>query len=60
MQIRTHYPRALQDEITIMEHELPVMERFDRTLRVPEFMQEIVGPVHLRSAACPRSNQASG
>jgi magnesium chelatase subunit I len=60
VQIRTHYPRTLQDEITIMEHELPALDRFDRTLRVPEFMQEIVAQLTFEARACPEINQASG
>ena len=60
VQIRTHYPRTLQDEITIMEHELPTLERFERTLRVPDFMQEIVAQLTFEARACPEINQTSG
>jgi len=60
VQIRTHYPRTLQDEITIMEAELPALERFDRTLCVPEFMREIVAQLTFEARACPEINQASG
>ncbi|MFN8624999.1 MAG: magnesium chelatase [Candidatus Binatia bacterium] len=60
VQIRTHYPRTLQDEIAIMEHELPAIERFERTLFVPEFMREIVAQLTFEARACPEINQASG
>ena len=60
VQIRTHYPRTVPDEITIMEHELPVMERFDRALGVPPFMKEIVAQFTFEARACAEINQASG
>jgi magnesium chelatase subunit I len=60
VQIRTHYPRTLQDEIAIMEQELPVLERFERVIGVPDFMREVIGQLTFEARACPEINQASG
>ncbi|MFI5396553.1 MAG: magnesium chelatase [Candidatus Binatia bacterium] len=60
VQIRTHYPRALGDEIAIMEQEVPVLERFDRVVGMPEFMKEILAQFTFEARACPEINQASG
>ena len=60
VQIRTHYPRTLEDEITIMQQELPTMERFDRTLGIPQFMKEVVAQLTFEARGCNEINQASG
>jgi magnesium chelatase subunit I len=60
VQIRTHYPRTVADEIAIMEQELPTMDRFDRVLGVPQFMKEIVAQLTFEARACNEINQASG
>ena len=60
VQIRTHYPRTLQDEIAIMEQELPALERFERVIGMPDFMKEVVAPVHLRGARLPGDQPGLG
>ncbi|HXQ24251.1 MAG TPA: hypothetical protein VN812_21395 [Candidatus Acidoferrales bacterium] len=60
VQIRTHYPRTIEDEIAIMEQELPAMGRFDRVLGVPDFMKEVVAQLTFEARACNEINQASG
>ena len=60
VQIRTHYPRSIDDEIAIMEQELPAMDRFDRVLGIPQFMKEIVAQLTFEARACNEINQASG
>jgi len=60
VQIRTHYPRTLEDEIAIMEQELPVMERSDRVLGMPDFMKEVLAQFTFEARACNEINQASG
>jgi len=60
VQIRTHYPRTIEDEIAIMEQELPTLERFDRVLGVPEFMKHVVAQLTFEARACNEINQASG
>ncbi len=59
-QVRTHYPRTVDDEIAIMEQELPVLDRFDRVLGVPPFMKDILAQLTFEARACTEINQASG
>ncbi len=59
VQIRTHYPQTLEDEIRIMEQELPAMDR-GRPVEVPQFMKEIVGQLTFEARASGEINQASG
>ncbi len=60
VQIRTHYPRRLEDEIAIMEQELPTQERFDRPVHMPDFLREIVAQLTFEARASSEINQASG
>jgi len=60
VQIRTHYPRTLEDEIAIMEQEVPVFDRCARELRVPPFVKEIVAQLTFEARASNEINQASG
>ncbi|HUI26641.1 MAG TPA: magnesium chelatase [Candidatus Kryptonia bacterium] len=60
VQIRTHYPRTIEDEIAIMELELPPLDRADRTLGMPPFMREIVAQLTFEARACNEINQTSG
>ena len=60
VQIRTHYPRTIEDEIAIMEQEVPVLDRHARDLRVPAFMKEIVAQLTFEARASNEINQASG
>ncbi len=60
VQIRTHYPRSIDDEIAIMEQELPKMERFERVVGIPQFMKEVVAQLTFEARACSEINQASG
>ena len=60
VQIRTHYPRTLEDEIAIMEQEVPALDRGGRELRVPPFMKEIVAQLTFEARASNEINQASG
>jgi magnesium chelatase subunit I len=60
VQIRTHYPRTIADEIAIMEQELPAVDRFDRVLGIPAFIKEIVAQLTFEARACNEINQTSG
>src|SRR5204863_4931762 len=42
VQIRTHYPTTLDDEIAIMEQEVPPRDREAAAVRIPDFMKAIV------------------
>lgn len=60
VQVRTHYPRRLEDEIAIMEQELPALDRFDRPVHMPDFLREIVAQLTFEARASSEINQASG
>ncbi len=60
VQIRTHYPRALADEIAIMEQELPHLNRAERPVHVPDFLKQIIAQLTFEARKCPEINQASG
>jgi magnesium chelatase subunit I len=60
VQVRTHYPLQLTHEIAIMEQELPPMNRFDRTVFVPDFLKQIVAQLTFEARGCAEINQASG
>jgi magnesium chelatase subunit I len=58
--IRTHYPSRIEDEIAIMEQELPVLDRGDRVVGVPDFMKEVLAQLTFEARSCNEINQASG
>jgi magnesium chelatase subunit I len=60
VQIRTHYPRTVADELSIVEQEVPALDRGGRALRVPQFMKEIVGRLTFEARGSNEINQASG
>jgi magnesium chelatase subunit I len=60
VQIRTHYPRTIEDEIAIMEQEVAALDRDGRALRVPAFMKEVVAQVTFEARASNEISQASG
>src|SRR3989441_2289146 len=60
VQIRTHYPRTLADEIAIMEQEMPALDRGSRALRVPQFIKEIVAQLTFEARGSNEINQHSG
>jgi len=60
VQIRTHYPTTLADEIAIMEQEVPHRDRGARALRVPDFMKDLLAQLTMEARACGEINQTSG
>jgi magnesium chelatase subunit I len=60
VQIRTHYPRTLEDEIAIMEQEVSPIDRDGRELRVPQFLKELVAQVTMEARASNEISQSSG
>jgi magnesium chelatase subunit I len=60
VQIRTHYPRHLRDEIAIMEQELPEIDRGDRIVHVPDFLKRVIAQFTFEARGCTEINQASG
>jgi magnesium chelatase subunit I len=60
VQIRTHYPRTLEDEIAIMEQEVGVADRDHAAVRIPGFVKEIVAQITFEARASNEINQSSG
>src|SRR5213592_1743019 len=60
VQIRTHYPKTLQDELAIMEQEAAPVEHRSRKVEVPDFMKEIVAHLTFEARGSNEINQSSG
>jgi magnesium chelatase subunit I len=59
-QIRTHYPVRIEDEIAIMEQEVPARSRGGREVRVPGFIKELLAQITMEARESNEINQASG
>ncbi len=59
VQIRTHYPKQIEHEISIMDQEAMRFED-DLTITVPQYMKEIVAEVSRLARRSPDINQRSG
>lgn len=59
VQIRTHYPKRIEDEIAIMEQEVPLADG-PRPIRVPPFLKEIVAQLTFEARQSNEINQSSG
>lgn len=60
MQIRTHYPRDIKDEIAIMDQEAqPITER-SCAVEVPQFIREILAHLTFEARKSNEINQTSG
>jgi magnesium chelatase subunit I len=60
VQIRTHYPRTIEEELAIMEQEVSTADREGRPVRVPDFMKAIVAQLTHEARRSPDVNQSSG
>ena len=60
VQIRTHYPQEVKDEIAIMEQEAALAEERSRAVQIPQFMKEIVAEITFEARKSSDINQASG
>jgi magnesium chelatase subunit I len=60
VQIRTHYPRRLEDEVAIIDQEVPTPPRENREIRVPPFMKDVVAQLTFEARSSPEINQTSG
>jgi magnesium chelatase subunit I len=60
IQIRTHYPRTLEDEIAIMDQECSYPADSALPLRVPQFLKDILAQITFEARASNEINQASG
>ena len=59
-QIRTHYPRSLDEEIDIVEQEYANFEDTHSSVKVPHYMKEIVAEITALARRSPDINQRSG
>ena len=60
VQIRTHYPQNIQDELTIMEQESAPMDQRSQAVSVPQFIKEILGHLTFEARKSNEINQSSG
>src|SRR5215831_17622173 len=60
VQIRTHYPRSIEDEMAIVEQEVPARDRGPYELRLPAFVKEIVAQLTFEARGSNEINQSSG
>ena len=60
VQIRTHYPRRLEQEISIMDQEATKLPRGERSVYVPQFMKEILAQLTMEARSSNEINQSSG
>jgi magnesium chelatase subunit I len=60
VQIRTHYPKTLEDEIVIMEQEAAPIEHRSYKVEVPHFMKEILAHLTFEARKSNEINQSSG
>ncbi|MER3396951.1 MAG: magnesium chelatase [Chloroflexota bacterium] len=59
-QIRTHYPRTIEEEIRIMEQERTAFEDARFQITVPQYIKEIIAEVSALARKSPDINQRSG
>ena len=59
-QIRTHYPRALEEEIQIMEQEHTRFDDATDAVAVPQYMKEVIAEITSLARRSPEINQRSG
>ena len=60
VQIRTHYPKNIDDELVIMEQEAVNTDRRSKKVEVPRFMKEILGNLTFEARKSNDINQSSG
>jgi magnesium chelatase subunit I len=60
VQIRTHYPQNIQDEVAIMEQESAPMSHRSQAVTVPQFIKEILGHMTFEARKSNEINQSSG
>ncbi|MBF8254104.1 MAG: magnesium chelatase, partial [Deltaproteobacteria bacterium] len=60
VQIRTHYPKNIEDEISIMEQEAAPIDKRSSPVEVPRFMKEILGHLTFEARKSNEINQSSG
>jgi magnesium chelatase subunit I len=59
-QIRTHYPRNIDDELLIVEQERSALDTAGKRTAVPRYMEEIIAEITRLARRSPDVNQRSG
>ena len=59
-QIRTHYPRSLEQELDIVEQEYVRYPDTDERVTVPQYMREVIAEITGLARRSPEVNQRSG
>ena len=59
-QIRTHYPRSLEQELDIVEQEYVRYPDTDERVTVPQYMREVIAEITALARRSPEVNQRSG
>jgi magnesium chelatase subunit I len=60
IQVRTHYPKTIEDEITIMEQEAVYPPRNGMEVRIPQFLKDILAQITFEARGSNEINQSSG
>ena len=60
VQIRTHYPKTLQDEINIMEQEATPLSSRSHPVTMPDFMKALLGQLTFEARKSSEISQSSG
>jgi len=60
VQIRTHYPKSIDDELVIMEQEAAPIDQRSHKVEVPRFLKEILGHLTFEARKSNEINQSSG
>ena len=60
VQIRTHYPKTIEDEIAIMEQEATYPPPAGMEVRMPQFMKDIMAQITFEARGSNEINQTSG
>ena len=59
-QLRTHYPKSIQQEIDIVEQEYVDFPDTSREVTVPKYMKEVIAEIAALARKSPEINQRSG
>jgi magnesium chelatase subunit I len=60
VQIRTHYPKTIKDEMAIMEQEAAPLSQRSQAVQVPQFMKEVLTQLTFEARKSNDINQSSG
>jgi magnesium chelatase subunit I len=60
VQIRTHYPKTIEDEIAIMDQEATYPPPAGMEVRMPQFMKDIMAQITFEARGSNEINQTSG